>query len=120
MESTITRGGVQPVIRSSTSGSRTGRTRLTARGRAVLATLFAVLAMWATLGFVVPQQAQSATGTTQVVNYTVRPGDTLWSYAQSITPAGDDVSVTVRELMKLNNMDTPALRTGQRILVPEQ
>lgn len=96
-----------------------GKTRLTLRGRVVVALMIGVLA-WAGWGALSPRLAESAPGVTQVVNYTVRPGDTLWSYASSITPSGGDVSVTVSELMKLNNLGDANLRPGQRIIVPQQ
>lgn len=45
-------------------------------------------------------------------------GDTLWSYASAITPAGHDVSETVDELIALNNLESGSLQAGQRIIVP--
>lgn len=57
-------------------------------------------------------------GATQVTSYIVRPGDTLWSYASAITPAGHDVSETVDELIALNNLESGSLQAGQRIIVP--
>ncbi|ADB10149.1 LysM domain protein [Bifidobacterium dentium Bd1] len=55
-----------------------------------------------------------------MVVYTVQPGDTLWDYASSITPAGDDVNETVDTLVRLNNLDSVSLQAGQRLLVPSQ
>lgn len=111
--------------RARDNGVRGGRPRkaarrpvkLTLRGRIMVALMIGLMA-WAGWNVVAPVQAQSAPGATQVVNYTVRPGDTLWSYAESITPQGDDVSATVSELVKLNNLDSATLWPGQRIIVP--
>jgi LysM repeat protein len=50
----------------------------------------------------------------------VRPGDNLWNYASTITPAGQDVSQTVNELLDLNNLDSTVLVPGQRLLVPAE
>lgn len=75
---------------------------------------------WASLSMLVPHRADSATLPIEVMSYTVRPGDTLWSYAESITPQGGDVSQTVDELMDLNNFDSSALTAGQRIIVPAE
>ncbi|KAB8289926.1 LysM peptidoglycan-binding domain-containing protein [Bifidobacterium avesanii] len=61
-----------------------------------------------------PSQASGA-----VVSYTVRPGDTLWSFAANATPAGGDVNDTLDELMRLNHLDSAQLSVGQRIMVPE-
>ena len=75
---------------------------------------------WAGLSMFAPSRADSATLPGEVMSYTVRPGDTLWSYAESITPRGGDVSQTVDELMDLNNLDSSALTAGQRIIVPAE
>ena len=75
---------------------------------------------WAGFSLLAPSRADSATLPTEVMSYTVRPGDTLWSYAESITPQGGDVSQTVDELMDLNNLDSSALTAGQRIIVPAE
>ncbi|PJM74267.1 peptidoglycan-binding protein [Bifidobacterium primatium] len=63
-------------------------------------------------------EADSATGPMEVTSYTVGPGDTLWSYAQTITPRGGNVNDAVDELMRVNQLDSPALQVGQRIVVP--
>lgn len=39
-------------------------------------------------------------------------------YAEQITPEGGDVRDTVRQIQKLNDMDTPTLYAGQRLVVP--
>ncbi|WP_024627227.1 LysM peptidoglycan-binding domain-containing protein [Bifidobacterium sp. A11] len=62
--------------------------------------------------------ASSAPGPQEVVTRTVRPGDNVWSYAASITPRGEDVTKNVDRIMEINNMSSPNLRVGDRILIP--
>ncbi|GAA6122841.1 LysM peptidoglycan-binding domain-containing protein [Bifidobacterium psychraerophilum] len=105
-------------VRSQSHPARTSQhMRLTLRGK-VTATLLAVGIAFGVFAMVTPENADSATGAVSVTSYTVRPGDTLWAYASSITPAGHDVSETVNELMDLNNLDSAALTAGQRLVVP--
>ena len=99
--------------------SRHVRTKLTVRGKIVVACFVAAVS-WGAFSLAYDNSAESAEGATEVVNYTVRPGDTLWSYAQSITPAGGDVSESVDELMDLNNLDSASLTPGQTIVVPAE
>lgn len=86
-----------------------GTSRRNVRGKIIAVMVALALAV---------QRAQSDTGATQVTGYIVRPGDTLWSYASAITPAGHDVSETVDELIALNNLESGSLQAGQRIIVP--
>lgn len=62
--------------------------------------------------------ASSAPGPQEVIARTVRPGDNVWSYAASITPQGEDVAKNVDRIMQINNMSSPNLRVGDRILIP--
>ena len=64
--------------------------------------------------------ATSAPGPQEVVTRTVRPGDNVWSYAASITPQGEDVTKNVDRIMQINNMSSPNLRVGDRILIPSE
>lgn len=91
--------------------------RMTGRNRLAAVMLAVALAV---VGFAVafPQVARSDMGDMAVTSYTVRPGDTLWGYASRITPAGGDVSETVDVLMDLNDLDTSAIESGQRLVVP--
>ena len=84
------------------------------RGK-IIAVMVALALAWCGFGALTAQRAQSDT---QVTSYIVRPGDTLWSYASAITPAGHDVSETVDELIALNNLESGSLQAGQRIIVP--
>lgn len=85
----------------------------------LLVALSAVALVWLSADMVMLSKADSATLPTHVVSYTVRPGDTLWAYASSITSqGGGDVARTVDELMALNELDSAVLVPGQRIIVP--
>lgn len=88
------------------------------RHNVVLAMLLATMLAWFGVGAWSARTAQSDAGTTGMTSYIVKPGDTLWSYASSITPQGQDVSETVDELIELNDLDSGALQAGQRIIVP--
>ncbi|MDF7641203.1 LysM peptidoglycan-binding domain-containing protein [Bifidobacterium sp. ESL0784] len=89
------------------------------RNRVVAALALAVVVFFGWQA-VAPHVANSATGDADVVSYTVRPGDTLWSYAQQITPENKNVGDTVAEIMDLNRLDSAQLQPGQRIMVPEE
>ncbi|WP_314686810.1 LysM peptidoglycan-binding domain-containing protein [uncultured Bifidobacterium sp.] len=93
------------------------RATLTRRGRVVTVLLAFALSCGAVGGFAAVR-AQSATGPVETSTEVVQQGDTLWTYAEGITPRGDDVSVTVDRLMALNNLDSATLHPGQRIVVP--
>ena len=57
-------------------------------------------------------------GTVHTV-HTVRPGDTLWEIARSVTSEGDDVRDTVASIRELNGLVTSIIIPGQRLNVPE-
>lgn len=92
------------------------RYRLNARGK-VIAFLLGLALVFGGLG-IGAQFAESSTGPQAVVSYTVRPGDSVWTYAALITPAGEDVNANVDRIMKINNLSTPNLQAGDRLLVP--
>lgn len=98
--------------------ARRTKMTLTTRGKAVLAGLSAAAVLAVSLGAWNVTTAESAPGVQQVTSYVVRPGDTLWSYAQDITPNGGDVRDTVTDLMELNSMTSPEIVVGQRLVVP--
>jgi hypothetical protein len=52
---------------------------------------------------------------TQAGGYLVQPGDTLWSIARKLQPAGD-VRALVHQLVDANG--GPDLRVGQRVVLP--
>lgn len=94
------------------------RMRLTLRGKIVTG-LLAALMCFAGLTVGV-RQAQSSTLPQQVTSYTVRPGETMWSYASDITPAGGNVNETIDRLVRLNKLHSTNLQVGQRLIVPQQ
>ena len=47
----------------------------------------------------------------------VEPGQSLWSIASDLTDSGD-VRTTMREIERLNALDTVALSAGQKLRVP--
>jgi Tfp pilus assembly protein FimV len=62
--------------------------------------------------------ASAAPGVTQSVDgYVVAPGDTLWSIAAALAPAGTDVRATVDGLARANG--GPGLVVGQRLALPD-
>lgn len=82
---------------------------------AVAACLIGLAADW-----VMPRGASGVGAPMEVTSYTVQPGQSLWTYAEMITPEGGDVAASVDELMRINGMESANLRAGQRIVVPEQ
>lgn len=92
--------------------------RLTRRGRAVvvMAALAVLLLAAFALGSVAvgsetPGQAES----TEIVM--VGTGDTLWGIASELNDDGD-VRSTMREIERLNALDSAALSAGQKLRVP--
>lgn len=94
--------------------------RLTRRGRlVVLAGAIAALVVLAVaLG---PTTVATDTSGTQVPasTVTVSPGETLWDLAVRANPPGQDVRVTVGDIMRLNSLTSAGeLQAGGRIAVP--
>lgn len=50
--------------------------------------------------------------------YVVSQGETLWSIAQSLTPAGDDVSKTVSTIQSMNMLSSSTIMPGQQLVIP--
>ncbi|KFI97883.1 peptidoglycan-binding protein [Bifidobacterium stellenboschense] len=89
--------------------------------RRMVVLVMAMVAVWVVVGvFSSPKQATGASTPVEVTSYTVQPGQSLWTYAEMITPEGGDVSASVDELKRLNGMDGTQVRVGQRIIVPEE
>ncbi|KRF36983.1 LysM peptidoglycan-binding domain-containing protein [Nocardioides sp. Soil805] len=92
--------------------------RLTRRGRLVV--LLAALAIVLCAGFflgsvaVGTDEAGQAPATEIVM---VEPGQSLWSIASELTDGGD-VRTTMREIERLNALDSVALSAGQKLRVP--
>jgi len=97
---------------------RTGRVRLTRRGRIVVVTLFL-----AALAVLMTAFGGLATGTfdrgapTPVRIVEVQPGDTLYGLAGTVAKPGR-VNDMIAEIEQLNSLTSPALQVGQRIALP--
>ncbi len=98
------------------------RVRLTPRGR--LLTRLAVIASLSILllsGFAAMTGASAGSTETAIptpyVKVSVKPGDTLWSIAESIAPTGDRRSL-VADIVEINRLSTPELQAGQKIYIP--
>lgn len=96
----------------------TGQVRLTRRGRAVVlsAALLAALLMGVLLGggSMATGEAGSDVPTEIVV---VNEGDTLWGLASAVAEDGD-VRSAMREIQRLNALDSKVLQLGQKVRVP--
>jgi nucleoid-associated protein YgaU len=91
--------------------------RLTGRGRVVVAVVWLVLAAVAALAFVRPGLAADPApeGTTTVV---VEPGDTLWQLARSIDSSADP-RATIDAIVELNALRSGAdIAAGDVLVVP--
>lgn len=92
-------------------------TRLTARGRRVLAVVAILLAV--TIVMVAGSaQAQDVVEPSPVDVVWVAPGQTLWEIAATLTEPGGDVRVVVDELVRLNGLASVDLVVGQELLIP--
>jgi len=98
------------------------RVRLTPRGR--LLTRLAVIASLSILllsGFAAMTGASAGSTDTAIptpyVKVSVKPGDTLWSIAESIAPSGDRRSL-VADIVEINHLSSPELQAGQKIYIP--
>lgn len=85
----------------------------------VLSVLMCVSIAWALCSVISDVREDPADEARGMVSYIVGPGDTLWSYAETITPPGGDVSQRVDELMRLNDLESSSLQVGQRVIVPK-
>lgn len=87
-----------------------------ARRRGVLVAL-----ILAAVAIVAPQAFANDSSEPPVVfdTHTVNPGETVWSIAASMTPAGVDVRDVVEDIMTLNAMGGAALQAGEQLLLPE-
>ena len=119
MQSRTAAQSLRSTSQAKRQGKPSGRTRLTVRGKVVLLLLVTLISWFGWSGFST-EPAYSEPGAMEVQTYTVHPGDTLWSYAADITPANQDVSQRVDEIMQLNHLDSPVLHPGQVIVVPQQ
>jgi LysM repeat protein len=87
--------------------------RLTRRGRALLLTTVAGVA----LGTIGVFNTAIASDTPQVATVVVQPGQSLWSIATAIDPSADP-RATIHQIKALNSLEGSVVRVGQAIQVP--
>lgn len=54
---------------------------------------------------------------TEIIDYTITPGQTLWSIAREYTPNSKDIRDTIHEIKDLNNMQDSNIYAGQTIKI---
>ena len=91
--------------------------RLTARGRAVVTALLAVLAVAVLLLTTSVSGAGTSTTPMPVRHVTVEPGQTLWEIAGDVAPDADRRD-TVAAIVELNALPGSSVQAGQQIAVP--
>lgn len=53
----------------------------------------------------------------EIIDYTIAPGQTLWSIAREYTPNSKDIRETIYEIKQLNNMTNSTIYPGQTIQI---
>ena len=96
--------------------------RLTRRGRAVIAAAAVLLVVMVSLIVASAAQATShsvppRTAEQNLSRVVVRPGQTLWSVAESADP-GADTRLVIQQIVELNGLTSDVVLTGQRLWVP--
>ena len=92
--------------------------RLTARGRLVVALLWAVLAAAAAFAFLRPGAGATDVEQAETTAVVVEAGDTMWALARSIDSEADP-RVVVDTIVELNGLRSGAdIRAGDVLLVP--
>ena len=114
--------GAQPAHGRSADGqSAAAPLRLTRRGRVVVAVAAALLL--AALSLVIAASAQATNhpaaraAQQNLTQVTVRPGQSLWSVAESADP-GADTRVVIQQIVELNGLTGTVVFAGQRLWVP--
>lgn len=54
---------------------------------------------------------------TEIIDYTISPGQTLWSIAREYTQNSKDIRETIYEIKQLNNMSDSTIYPGQTIQI---
>ena len=96
--------------------------RLTRRGRIVVAVAATLLVSLLSLLGAQAAQATSHSGSPRVANrnltqVVVRPGQSLWSVAESADPNADPQQ-TMQQIIELNGLTSDAIMAGQQLWVP--
>lgn len=53
----------------------------------------------------------------QVIDYQIRSGQTLWSIAREYTPSNKDIRQTIYEIEQINDQDLSVIYPGQTIKI---
>ena len=119
-----------PAPRRDTPAARSGRRRdtpvaplrLTRRGRVVVALVAALLVTMVSLLLAGVAQATNdgpspRAGQENLVQVIVRPGQSLWSVAESADPAQDTRAV-IQRIIDLNSLNGDTVFAGQQLWVP--
>ena len=96
--------------------------RLTRRGRAVIAAAAALLVVMVLLIAASAAQATSHSVPPRAAEQSlsrivVRPGQTLWSVAESADPNAD-TRLVIQQIVELNGLTGHVVQAGQRLWVP--
>lgn len=100
-------------------GQKTEGARVDARVRLVVRALVAGLAVAAAIalgsliGLVLRAPVPAAAGTV-----TVEAGQSLWTVAESVAPAGTDVRDALAAIVELNDLEDAVVVAGQELRVP--
>ena len=119
-----------PAPRRDTPAARSGRRRdtpvaplrLTRRGRVVVALAAALLATLVSLLLAGVAQATNGApspraATENLVQVIVRPGQSLWSVAESADP-DQDTRAVIQQIIDLNSLNGDTVFAGQQLWVP--
>ncbi|NDB18088.1 MAG: LysM peptidoglycan-binding domain-containing protein [Actinobacteria bacterium] len=92
--------------------------RLTRRGRLVLTLLGSLVAATvASVAISAVTASDAVASDVATAEYTVKPGDSLWSIAREIAPGADPRDLVV-ELTRLNPASEAGVFAGQVLIVP--
>jgi len=94
-----------------------GHVRLTQRGRLTIFLTAVAVCLLAVFGHAAAS-ADAPSAPTEVSVHVVVSGETLWSVARSMTPAGSDVRDTIIQIQELNGISGSDLAIGQQLLLP--
>lgn len=94
---------------------RKRHTRIASKPRFITFLLLCIMAACSFAGFFT-----NATADKESETYTlcISAGDTLWDIAASANTAKKDVRNVIDDIMKLNNLKSPALNVGDTIEIP--
>lgn len=98
------------------------RTRLTRRGRVVIATLLLLPALVGGAVLAANASAVAGVGGSSSASFRhviVQPGDSLWEIAQRVAPTADPRDV-INAIIDLNGLQSSTIQAGERLAIPYQ